>query len=48
MPARMRGNKLLMVRVDNSCEESHCKEKERNGAVARWGSRAREYLQQLY
>lgn len=42
MPATMRGDRLLTVSVENSCEESHCKEKERNGAVAR------EFFQQLY
>ena len=48
MPARMGGDILVTASVENSSEEVHYKEKERSGAVARGGSRARESFRQLY
>ena len=48
MPARMGGDILVTASVENSSEEFHYKEKERSGAVARGGSRARESFRQLY
>ena len=49
MPARRGRDKLVTVSVENSCEEFHCKEKERNGVVARGGSSTKEsFFKQLY